>query len=601
MRHFTLIPDGHPQSYLFDNLLSQAIDIINADEVYLSIDNTSPENVFTFLIDTTYTRIDNELLQPLNRIFQNYPSITYKVFACDYAADALTKSNLYFLRHCTLGNLVYSNPEATHSVDPKSEIAGLGLPRTKKLYKKALVKIEGRYVNFPKCLKYEKYLEAAYILHQMLEQLFRLAELFLTGKQLLSKDISEHQAELTAFAPSLGIVFNPADEEECRLQKLLYKSYVAFRQKDRFEIGRDDLEKLLYKTQWTKQEVERLFKESVQHCYGKLKSEGHTISNEMANNIAVVDKSSPEIASIETTVENKKPNEFQETVADASVLVSDEHIKTIIDIICRAVKTAAVYCFAKHRSNNSYHNAIDTTLENGIETAHYYLLVFCYKSGKCPSNDLADTIRAVSKGRYTATVLVHKTHNLKQTESDQYWFFNTVLTKGQLLYSDGKFQTAIEPIERNTTSLSKAEWYCKDRMRIADAFSDSLQEVSFERSHDVMPILLHQIVEQACLGMIRLILGYSPDHFSLSHLFEICSLFTNLPADFFPRASKVEKEIFQLLNTPVWELRYASQDNVEKMNVKLLENRCEEFLAHVDLFVRKANGEKDAELKYYNF
>lgn len=271
MRHYTLIPKDHPQAHLLEQLTNQVIDIVNVGEAYISVDNGDPEIIFTFFIDTTYTRIDNELLLPLNRIFANYSSITYRIFSCDYAADAVRKGNLYFVRHCTLGSMIYANPSATHEVDPDGEIPGLLLPRAKKHFKRAMAKVDGRYTNFPKCLKYEKFLDGAYVLHQMMEQLFKFAESFIIGKEIFSKDMAEHQAELSRFAPSLAPLFDPADEEETRLQRLILSAYQAYRSKDRLEIERKDLEKLLFKTQWLRQEVERLFKEAVANCYEKAK------------------------------------------------------------------------------------------------------------------------------------------------------------------------------------------------------------------------------------------------------------------------------------------------------------------------------------------
>ncbi|KGO87074.1 hypothetical protein Q765_07645 [Flavobacterium rivuli WB 3.3-2 = DSM 21788] len=229
MRHYTLIPEGHSHAHLLEQITNQVIDIVNVGEAYISVDNGNPEIIFTFLIDTTYTRIDNELLLPLNRIFSNYNWIAYRIFSCDYAADAVRKGNLYFLRHCTLGIMIYSNPSATHKVDPDGEIAGLLLPRAKKHFKRAMAKVDGRYANFPKCLKYEKFLDGAYVLHQMIEQLFKFAESFILGKEIFSKDMAEHQSELSRFAPSLATLFNAVDEEETRLQKLIFSAYQAYR------------------------------------------------------------------------------------------------------------------------------------------------------------------------------------------------------------------------------------------------------------------------------------------------------------------------------------------------------------------------------------
>jgi hypothetical protein len=600
MRHDVLIPEGHPQAHLLEKLSNQILDIVNPESIFLSINNnTCPETVFTIIIDTTYSRIDDDLLQPLERIFGNYPNIAFRVFPCDYVDDGLRKGNLYFLNHCTLGEMAYQNSDGTHPIFPEGALAIDLLARTKKHYKHAILKIEGRYTDFPKCLKYEEFLKAGYTLHQMLEQLFKTAELFFMGKQLFSKDLAEHQDYLRQFAPSLANLFNVANEEEDRLLKLLYTCYIAYRKSGRFEPERTDVEALLFKTQLARQEVEKLFKESVQNCINKAHAAAKLIEAE--GNTTLHRKDSLETAN--EAVENTSDT-IQEVAIGPdrtnTLEMPVNHKQVITDIICKAVKTAAIYCFAMRDIIGNYNNVVFESAAKGTSSVHYYLLVFCYKSSKSPGNDIADTIKARTKGACTATVLVHKALVVNKY-SDQNLFYNSVMAKGQLLYTDDAIRPDSVLATRNDINIQKAEWYYNNRMRIATTLINSLQEDSFEQSHDIMPIMLHQVVEQACLGLIRLILGYTPNHFSLSHLFELCSLFTTLTTDFFPQASKVENEMFKLLNTPVWEMRYTSHDDVEKLHVQLLDRRCQEFLACVDLFARQSKGEKDAVLNYYHF
>jgi hypothetical protein len=600
MKHDVLIPEGHPQAHLLKKIGNQILDIVNPDSIFLSVDNsTCPETVFTLIIDTTYSRIDDDLLKPIERIFTNYPNIAFRMFSCDYADDGLRKGNLYFLNHCALGKMAHRNSDGIHPIFPETALAMDLLARTKKHYKRAMLKIEGRYTDLPKCLIYEEFQKAGYTLHQMLEQLFKAAELFLMGKQLFSKDLAEHQDYLRQFAPSLANLFNVADAEEDRLLKLLYACYVAYRKNDRFEPKRKDIEVLLFKTQLARQEVEKLFKESIQNCVSK----AQVAAKQLMADDDILSGRLDLKETADTAVEIKPSNAIQENIIVAhntSALMPITHKQVITDIICKAVKTAAVYCFAMRDFIGNYNSVVFESAEKGSRSVHYYLLVFCYKSSKSPGNDIADTIKTKTKGACTATVLVHKA--VKENKyTDQNWFYNSVMVKGQLLYTDGATSPDSVLTGRNDINTSKAGWYYNDRMRIARTLINSLQEDSYKRGHDMMPIMLHQVVEQACLGLIRIILGYTPNHFSLNHLFELCSLFTTLTSEFFPQASKVEKEIFRLLNTPVWELRYTTHDNVEKLDAQLLDRRCQEFLASVDLFVRQSKGEKDAVLNYDHF
>lgn len=263
------IKQSSPSAGLLKELTEKIVKVALIHDVYISVGNTAPETIFTLFVDTTFTRIDNDLLEPLNQIFEDYLSISYNVFSGDYAADAIRKGNLYFIEHCVLGQLAYTNTEAKTNFHPESEQPSILIPRAKKQFKRAMGKVDGRYTTFPKSLKNEKYVDAAYTLHQIMEQLFKIAEEFIVGKQLFAKDISEHQSALKDYAPALATLFDTNHEEDVRLLELLHSAYLAFRHKNHLDISRADIEKLLFKTQSLRKETERLFIEAVARCYEK--------------------------------------------------------------------------------------------------------------------------------------------------------------------------------------------------------------------------------------------------------------------------------------------------------------------------------------------
>lgn len=274
------IKQSDPSAGILKELTEKVVKVAPMQDIYISVANTAPETRFTLFVDTTFTRIDNDLLEPLNQVFEDYLSITYNVFSGDYAADAIRKGNLYFIEHCVLGQLAYTDTEAKTNFHPESEQPSILIPRAKKQFKRAMGKVDGRYTTFPKSLKNEKYVDAAYTLHQMMEQLFKIAEEFIVGKQLFAKDISEHQTALTGYAPAIAALFDTEHEEDVRLLELLHSVYLAFRHKNHLDISRADIEKLLFKTQSLRKETERLFIEAVARCYEKIETAQTTPARE---------------------------------------------------------------------------------------------------------------------------------------------------------------------------------------------------------------------------------------------------------------------------------------------------------------------------------
>jgi hypothetical protein len=97
---------------------------------------------------------------------------------------------------------------------------------------------------------------------------------------------------------------------------------------------------------------------------------------------------------------------------------------------------------------------------------------------------------------------------------------------------------------------------------------------------------LHQIVEQSCLSLIRVFLGYTPSHFSLDHLFNLCEYFSSITTDFFPRKTQEDKSMFRHLKQQPSNLRFSKANDIEYLYYELLEERSRKFKDQADVLIR---------------
>ncbi len=95
------------------------------------------------------------------------------------------------------------------------------------------------------------------------------------------------------------------------------------------------------------------------------------------------------------------------------------------------------------------------------------------------------------------------------------------------------------------------------------------------------------VVEQTCLGLIRLFLGYTPHQYSLQFLFELCEYFTPLTAELFPRDSDKDKELLKILSGATNSLRHGYIDDVPTHDYEVLSNRYNEFVDRSDKLIAK--------------
>ena len=321
MNHYILTPEDHPDRHIIEKAIDETLGFINADCVYLSVHNQcDPETVITFYMDKDSAQLA-ELTPLADKVFANYPTLTYRIFSCDYGEDALRKGNLFMVRHVALGSVAYANPEGGHPFFPEAAMPNQLMTQAKKLFKKRMRRCDRILGDYIRCIEHENFTEAIFVLHQALELLYKTGANFLTGKQLVSKSIAVQQDNIRAFAPALGNLFDPASEEECYLLEQLDKTYPAMK-RIRFlepKLKREDIGKILAKVAVTKKEVEQLFAEATGECFRKMKK------------LQIIDLGA-HAADTKPQVESRKP---------------ETHTELIIKTITKNLDTAGIYCFGR--------------------------------------------------------------------------------------------------------------------------------------------------------------------------------------------------------------------------------------------------------------
>ena len=177
---------------------------------------------------------------------------------------------------------------------------------------------------------------------------------------------------------------------------------------------------------------------------------------------------------------------------------------------------------------------------------------------------------------------------LTTEQADQKYFFDKVICSGQVLYLNPESQTIFNTVMPQQRNLAPAVEYLHYRNTIANILLEHVADGYDSSYTHLTGILLHHVVEQACLAMIRLFLGYSPNYFSIGYLLEICEHFSPEIANFFPTRTDQDKRILKQLSRQPWTLRYSGKDIVSTDEMELLEGRCNEFVAHVHTLVNKA-------------
>lgn len=257
----------------------------------------------------------------------------------------------------------------------------------------------------------------------------------------------------------------------------------------------------------------------------------------------------------------------------------------IYRVISQNIDPIGIYCFAEKKSSYTFNEPFQKPVQKE-KHVHLYLLVIAEEFEDNIANDITDKIKGRSKSMITVTILMHSVRNIAKLYGDQQLFLCNIIKNSQALFIDAEKHPKIDT-NSGIRHVKSATLYAGDRRNITAAIWDLIYNNDQYFSYEVRMSSLHQIVEQICLSLIRVFLGYTPNHFSMGYLFELCEYFTGITSDYFPRNSRDEKNMFRLLKKNPNTLRFCRRNSSDYLYYQLMEDRCRDFMKKAEVMIQK--------------
>lgn len=252
------------------------------------------------------------------------------------------------------------------------------------------------------------------------------------------------------------------------------------------------------------------------------------------------------------------------------------------EVIKNYIATSGIYSFATKTATNTTLNAFKEDKKTANTQTHLFLLVITEETKNNATADLADLI-AGTIPNCNATLLLHKATSLRQLTANQKWFFNHIMTNGTQIWINKNHPPYLHLDKEPTRKPELSELYWNNRVRIAKTYLESEHQIETSGMECVQHSMQHIAVEQICLGLIEVFLGYHPNHYALAYLFNLCSIFTTLPEDIFPTKTEEDQLLYKLLTTNFHTLRHAKTNYHSFTYTELLSKRCGEFIENAQI------------------
>ncbi len=402
--------------------------------------------------------------------------------------------------------------------------------------------------------------QAAFMLHQVIEQGYRAAENLVMGKEKISHSLRNHQEYIAPFCPELGVLFEK--QHEVSIMGKLDESYSSARYDHDFSMSKEDLAIAANK-------VNELIAYVIAY------------HRDLLNDIQQYKDKASEIISSEPTPED----EIQDSVEAGGIeLYSDasSHCERILSVVNRYFMPTHVFCYA-HRSREEYSVNLLALNNTKIQQHRYYLAIL---TEELPDQALhkQHQINEALGDELEIVALYFKLSTFNKKLEEGHGFFHFLAKEAERWCGEEKLLCAgdmPEPVDPE-----KQRWQWNRYFWNAEGLMEMVENQIGSRYDECCSVVMSQAMEQLCLGLLHVIWGYRPDSIlNLMYLIQLTESITPLARKCFCLDIPEEREMVLELSKALGEFRYNSNFNTNGFDLYILRDRLVRFSNGVEELV----------------
>lgn len=271
-------------------------------------------------------------------------------------------------------------------------------------------------------------------------------------------------------------------------------------------------------------------------------------------------------------------------------------LNSLIGKITEEINAEKIICFGSRTTHNLIWSSFLEAADE-VSSIECDLLILTNEKAKAKRDEFLNIVMKENTPALKFTVLVHGIEAVNEALRKGSYFFSTVLQKGVLLFDS-------EAISLNTSkvitqSASELEVYWRRRHRLSSNFLNGATHALEQGWNDQAMFLLHQAVEHTCTTLIKVYLGYKTSTHKLSKLLSLVENFSLYSITMFPRITKDEVRLFNLLEKAYSDSRYDDKYAVSMETANALKTEVDDFMKMAEqLFERKTQTTQTVREKY---
>ncbi len=252
-----------------------------------------------------------------------------------------------------------------------------------------------------------------------------------------------------------------------------------------------------------------------------------------------------------------------------------KYFKTFIGLLAGKFKPLQIFCFSKRFVSEE---TVGSFNSNSISYKAHYCLLMVTDSNTRIDHEVQDYCNGLYEDG-TVTIICHGQEAIAEALQKNSRFFITVYSIGELIYSyDGITLFSLTQRIDLTHASVKANKHFNHRITLAEGFLTGAKECFSNKQFNVCTFMLHQVVEQCCIGLIRVHLGYRSEVHNLNRLLRLCNSFSAVPYNMFLTGQQLDDGLFDILVKSYSQARYGNSFLVDEIDAKCLFEKISVFV-----------------------
>jgi HEPN domain-containing protein len=269
-----------------------------------------------------------------------------------------------------------------------------------------------------------------------------------------------------------------------------------------------------------------------------------------------------------TSLQHLREDQQKQLVLFVTGIVKTVSPEKIICFGSRATLTQSWSCFL---AGDCY--------QEGESTA-YDLLIITNTDEKRADDEIIQMIEQLAEPLgCRVNIIVHKLLSVNEALEKGRRFFTTLYHRGVLLYN-GNGLPLTNPTEELylDTVKNRMEKGWNKEFVLAQRFYNTATYCLSNGWYELCLFMLHQSAQHGCMALLRAFMGYRSKTHNLARLLATIENFSLAPAAIFPRTTKEEKDLFNLLRNAYSDARYNEDYTVTAEKATILADRIKQFL-----------------------